>query len=304
MHPPARVALAIFLALTAAGAGPAADSDEVTAVHATVHNGYARVPLPDGTCRPETYAFGEGGRTDGGRADPALDRLSFRQIARTLAPGLARQNFLTSRDPAQTDLLIMVYWGETGTDHRPGAGFASGPAPVRPPPPPPKLIVVGNKQRVYIPNQEARRGPPDSPDQAAADAMMAMQNRERDRANLQTAELLGYAEALDRASVRPTSRTYLDLVDELEDDRYFVILRAYDFRRLWRDKEPRLLWEARYSVRARGHRFDEALATMTAAASRHFGRPTRGLQRLELPAGEVRLGEPEFREYLAGAPEK
>lgn len=289
------------LALSALSAfgwtGVVAGEGDVTAVSATVYNGYARTLLPDGSAKPESFAFGEGGLAASARKDSGLEGVSFQEIARTLAPALSRQGYVSSPDPEKTDLLIMVYWGGTATDSRASGGYAIGPAPVRPPPPPPRVIVVG-RQRVYVPTNAPLAGPQTSPDQGAYDTMASLQNRERDRASQRTAQLLGYGESFDRASAQPNGRTYLDLVDELEDPRYYVILQAYDFRPMWKEKKHRLLWEARFSIRARGHAFDEALNAMTLTAARYFGRATKGLQRLEPPAGEVKLGDPVFKEYL------
>ncbi|RXK55376.1 hypothetical protein ESB00_05615 [Oleiharenicola lentus] len=274
-----------------------AAEDEITAVSASVYNGYQRTLLADGSFKPELIAFGEGGLAATASKDPDLEGMSFPQIARTLAPALARQGYVSNPDPEKTDLLVMVYWGGTATDSRTAAGFAMGAAPMRPPPPPPRVIAVG-RVRVYVPNNAPASAPPPSPDQGAYDTMASMQNRERDRDNQRTAHLLGYGDAFERASRQPNGRTYLDLVDELEDPRYYVILQAYDFRLLWKEKKHRLLWETRFSIRARGHAFDGALNAMTLAAARHFGRATSGLDRLGPPAGEVKLGDPVFKEYL------
>ena len=39
-----------------------------------------------------------------------------------------------------------------------------------------------------------------------------------------------------------------DLVSEIEVDRYFVVLLAYDFQVLWKEKKHKLLWETRFSI--------------------------------------------------------
>ncbi len=49
-----------------------------------------------------------------------------------------------------------------------------------------------------------------------------------------------------------------DMLNELEHDRYFVILMAYDFQAVWKQKHN-LLWETRFSVRQRGAEFDKEL---------------------------------------------
>ncbi len=276
---------------------------EITTVSATIYNGYARTKLPDGTFQPERYVFGEGGLTGATDKDTSVDELPFLRIARTIAPGLARQNYVSSLEPEKTDLLIMVYWGATGTDDRATNGYALRAAPIAPPRPPPKIIVVGSR-KVYIPNTEPQAGPQNSPDQSAYDAVAGVENRQRDRENFKTAQLLGYEEDLVRSSSQPAGRSYLDLVDELEDPRYFVVLKAYDFRLMWKEKKPKLLWEVRYSVRARGHLFNQSLGAMTGMADRYFGQASHGLVRKEVSMGDVKLSETNFREYLAPAEKK
>lgn len=292
-----RVLRAILLAGGAvAGTVQAEDqASEITAVFATVANGYERTRLPDGTFKPETYAFGEGGFTGIPLRDESVDGQSFLKIARTIAPVLDRVGYVNSHDPAKTDLLIMVYWGTTGTDARSSGGYSIGAAPLAPPPPPPPVIVTGTGQAVVVAAAPPPSRPTSSPEQSAFDAVAGAQNRQRDRDNLRNAQMLGYDEELGRASARPDSRRYLDLVDEIEDTRYFVVLRAYDFQLKWKEKQRKALWEVSYSIRARDHLFGDALVAMTDMASRHFGQDSKGLVRRAVPVGRVELGETIFK---------
>jgi hypothetical protein len=302
MDYPFRPRLALSLCASASlwlmGAGvlsAAEDSSEITAVFATVANGYERTKLPDGTFKPETYTFGEGGFMGIPLGDNSVDAKSFRSIAQTVAPSLSRAAYVTSHDPQKTDLLIMVYWGTSGADARSSGGFIINAAPIPPPPPPPPVIVAGNGQVVVVAAAAPPAQPASSPEQGAFDAMAAMQNRQRDRDNVRNAQMLGYDEELGRASVRPESRRYLDLVDEVEDTRYFIVLRAYDFQLMWKEKKRKALWEVRYSIRARDHLFGDALTAMTDMASRYFGQDSKGLVRREVPVGRVRMGDTIFK---------
>ena len=143
-----------------------------------------------------------------------------------------------------------------------------------------------------------------SPQQGAYDAMTGARNRTRDRANFRNAQILGYDEVLAQRSTRPDSRGYLDVVKEIEDPRYFVVLRAYDFQQMWKEKKSRLLWEVHYSLRSRDHLFDESLSAMTEFACRYFGQASKGLVRKEVPLGRVHLAEPTFEEYNGKAEKK
>lgn len=292
-----RTLLALLWAGTAGVTGwcAADDSSEITAVFATVAGGYARAKLSDGTLKPETYAFGEGGFTGIPLGDNSVDGKSFMLVAQTIAPSLARAGYVSCHDPGKTDLLIMVYWGTSGADARTSGGYNVGAAPIPPPPPPPPVIVAGNGQVVVVAAAPPPTQPTSSPEQNAFDAVAGAQNRQRDRDNVRNAQMLGYDEELGRASARPESRRYLDLVDEVEDTRYFIVLRAYDFQLMWKEKKRKELWEVRYSIRAHGHLFGDALVAMTDMASRYFGQDSKGLVRREVPVGRVEMGELIFK---------
>ncbi len=132
--------------------------------------------------------------------------------------------------------------------------------------------------------------------QAALDSALTVstaENRERDRETLEKARLLGYDAALSQTdNLEFTARGIRrrDLLDELEDGRYYVVLMAYDFQTLMKEKKHQLLWETRFSVRERGVDFSKELAAMTEKASRYFGEDSHGLVRKKLPEGNVVLG--------------
>jgi hypothetical protein len=81
-----------------------------------------------------------------------------------------------------------------------------------------------------------------------------------------------------------------DLLNEIEEDRYFVVLMAYDFQLLWKEKKHKLLWETRFSIRQHQHNFDKDLPTMAQYASQYFGQDTNGLVHREVPFGHVEIG--------------
>lgn len=291
------------LLVSFAGPGAAAEgSSEITAVSATVYNGYQRTKEADGSFRLETYTFGEGGFSGTPTKDKSVDEQSFRKIAGVIAPGLARQGYVSSFEPEKTQLLVLVYWGTTGTNRSAAGGYDPGPGSITPPPPPPITVTAGPGGAFVS------ASPPPVPtlnsEQSAYDAMTSARNRSRDRDNYRNAQILGFDELLAQSAHRPDSRNYLDLVDEIEDTRYFVVLRAYDFQLRWKEKKSKLLWEVRYSLRARDHLFDESLVAMTDVASRYFGQPTKGLVRKGVPLGRVRLAEPVYEEYTGEVEKK
>jgi hypothetical protein len=226
-------------------------------VYSSAHNGYVRQVQADGSYARETFAFGNGGLVDPAvedrfyRNDPTLDSLSFDTIARMLAAPLASQNYVPSRDPRSTNLLVMVNWGTTIG----GVNTTDGPL--------------------------------------------------RDLINYNNAKLLGFgSERFIQSLVDPGTVVYgrnfmTRLLDEVHSDvlgavevnRYFVILRAYDFQSAWRQKNLRLLWETRFSLAERRHDFGRELPAMARDAALYFGRETYGIVYKPIPEGQVRVGE-------------
>jgi hypothetical protein len=81
-----------------------------------------------------------------------------------------------------------------------------------------------------------------------------------------------------------------DMLNELEEDRYFVVLMAYDFQAM-KHKKSKLLWETHISIREPSNAFDERLLGMVSGAAGFFGRDSGGLKHLGLPAGKVLVGD-------------
>jgi len=246
------------LSASAGWAGPfsaVSDSERLTAVSSSAHNGYVRTRLADGSYSPETFAFGKGGKIDYlDMRDPTFDDVGFKAIARMIAGPLAEQNYLPARNPDTTKLLIMVYWGTTigGVNTRDG----------------------------YL----------------------------RDQVNYANAKLLGFdTEGPFQGMTDPLSdpsasffgvsfrqkfldNVHGDTMSAIEVNRYFVILRAFDFQTAWRQKKMKLLWETRFSLSERRHDFERDLPAMAQTASLYFGQDTYGLVMKPVPEGRVDIG--------------
>ena len=285
-------------------------SDEVVAVFSSVSPYYVRSTLPGGGFKPETYAFGEGGSQSAQR-DFSIDQLTFIDVAKTVAPPLATKGYIpcSKSDPTQTELLIMVYWGSTvGTDNTASSSqyqlaqsFNPPPPPPFSPPPAPATAVEG---MVADPSTSGR------PEEAAIAAVLkneadsALQqslviansaNRQRDRQDTENASILGYVHEMKRvegfqmsAALRQRRQ---DILDEVEESRYYVVLMAYDFQELLKNKQKKLLWETRFSIRQRRNDFSKELAAMVESAARYFGENSYGLKRKSLREEHVNLGE-------------
>ncbi len=253
-----------------------------TAVASKVSPDYVRARLADGTYRPESYAFGPGGLW-AGMHDETIDRLKFIDVARVIAGPLAEQKYLPATIPAETNILIMVYWGLTTV-----------------PPPIADSPAFGNVQIAQTNLQMAiTEGNPAVIAAARAQldfatGMLGTEYQLRHRTDLQNGAMMGYDSVLRTANGLEHTALEMrrnDLFDELENNRYFVVLMAYDFQLLWKEKKHKLLWETRFSIAQRHNDFDRQLAAMAESASRYFGRDSHGLQRKPLPETSVNLGE-------------
>ena len=253
---------------------------EVTAVYARAWNGYVRDRAADGSFLPETFVLKDGGNFGGPRADPSIDRVSFNDVAQVITQVLAAQHYVASQDPATTDLAILVYWGTTivpddvnPRNHRSAvsligqAEVAAGGLPGANP------VEVAEKQR-----------------QVAQEAMTAhLQSNLNAAVDARSANLLGYTEEIQRTS--PHDPKMARLRDEVEQNRYYVVLLAYNFRVTFIQPQPKLLWEARFSIPERGNDFAKALPMMASIAARYFGQDSEGLAHHSLREGHVEVGD-------------
>ncbi len=240
-------------------------SETATAVSAKVFNGYERHRAADGSFIPETYALGNGGFV--------FNRLGTLE---TSAP--------FQRDDSIDAIGLSAV---AAAIQEPLASQAYQPA--RDPEKTDLFIMafwgltVGGGSIGYGPD--------------------------RDKVDLENAALLGFdAENVlapgfgDPSNVMAhiKRQVHSGVMSALEADRYYVVLRAFDFQEAWKRKRIRLLWETRFSLTQRRHDFGLNLPTMAQIASKYFGQDSHGLIQKSPPEGHVEIGEP--RAVGDGAP--
>ncbi len=280
--------IALAPAVVCSAAKPAA-----TSAFAEVSPNYERVRLDSGRYQPETYAFGEGILFDRSGKDPSLTSLTFREMATIIAEALLEADYVPTPSPEETDLLIVLSWGKTMPQDD---GLGS-------------IARNGLSEAMNSMTQLSQLGAGES-DAAASmqselegrlDQMLMLQDmaeQQRRRANAMNAQLLGYHRSLRHATelmqtFAPMRSVHDDLMLELESPRYFVILQAYNFQKWFQDGTRVMLWSTRFSIHAKGRRFDEELRNMALASSRVMGTDSKRLQRHLRPA-RVEFGELEF----------
>lgn len=276
--------LGLLIVLT----GGVSAGDASVAASATTGN-YVRTLDGRGMPLPETYVFGEGRFFSGTTHDNSLAKLTFAELARTLAPGLAKQNYFPAPDAASAQLLIVVHWGTTEIYEDPMKDI--------------NQQNLNDALTAYNASIEATgRADPGALNMALAD-------RESTQASIQAAinrnaVLLGYARSLEkeRRQMLPTTAE-IAMSNELNEERYFVVLMAYANPPRAKDQKPKPLWITRLSVRSPGNNFTEALPTLAKVGADLFGRQHDDLVRVRTPMqrGSVKLGE---LEVLGTANEK
>jgi hypothetical protein len=278
-------------------------SEEIEAIASKTAKDYVRKKLPDGTFQSETYAFGKGDNLGGARVDATADSLDFMTVARAVSVPLAQKRYLPTQDPKTTNELIMVYWGTT---RAPEYATESNSHYLAQQANDAQQRALQNLKQSAANAEIATR--PDSLNsmpqkQALAEADNALlvanmgiqqENQRREDQDMKTATLLGYDSwwvsanaAMDGTAM---GRRKADMRAELEEDRYFVVLTAFDYQALVNKKKSKFLWEVRFSIREQGNQFDKRLPAMIALASDFFGRDSAGLHHVDVPEGTVEIG--------------
>jgi hypothetical protein len=288
----ASAVLATASLLLAPEAGRA--EDWVT-VHAWAHPEYLarRAAHPE---RKETYVVAKGEYFPGGTRDPTIEKASFDGVVRKLALDMAKQNYLPTKQVQDADLLVVVHWGTTipyVSDYaleqvdNPNAydphrfSFASA----NPMADDVTAAAEQSQLQQLYDNQNLSR---------AADAQ-AFDSAAHTLASTSIAGILGYSGALARMShaTTTTEEEKTLLVNESEE-RYFIILEAFDMHDLLGNHHKKLLWSSHMSMRAPGTNFTEAVPRMSQVASLTYGQNLDDVvQQRSLPdarPGRVEIG--------------
>jgi hypothetical protein len=260
----------------------AAEEELITAVYSRASVDYVRTKLPDGSFQPETYTFNEGDHGSG-MPDNSIDKLKFFDVAKTIAISLAAQNYLPTKESKKTKLMIVVYWG-----------LAMAPPPVTDSPAFDSLQMAQTNLQLAMSMRDSSMIEMARDDIASAAKMIEDENKLRDRKNFENGKIMGYGEELratEGMAQTPFQFRRKELMDELDQNRYFVVLMAYDFQLLWKEKKKKLLWETRFSISQHHNAFDKQLAAMAQNAARYFGQNSQGLLRKPVPNVRVDIGE-------------
>jgi hypothetical protein len=174
----------------------------------------------------------------------------------------------------------MVHWGTTTVYEDPN-----------------EIETAANLHSAAAAYQEAYAASGGIADASALNA--ALMNAEMDAqlhasSEARNASLLGYRSSLEREERNlMMSSDEMSMRFDLAQERYFVILMAYDNQLRMREKQSKVLWITRLSIRSVGNSFTEALANLSSVGSDVFGKQVDTLLKVDpaAPRGTVTLGE-------------
>jgi len=288
--------------------GPLMAVKPVAAVGKANHP-YLERRLVDGKPRRETYVFMEGNCVKGGTLDHSVKRMTFREIAEFLAPQLTQQNYWPTSDVKAADLVLLVHWGVThpraslndmtsridlGFNPTKDSEFGQSPG-VK------EYLGTSNDALSEQPVLQTYMGLAGDTSTLNLNALEQRMYQLEDVADQDSqimvgggaSRLLGYGETLLKLSQSPryTDEQYT-LENDLRSERYFIIVRAYDLHASTRSERSRPVWVLHLNTSSPGNNFKTALAAMSEAGARLFGRNTDGVATIRPnvpPKGRVEM---------------
>jgi hypothetical protein len=237
-------------------------------IKAVASEEYIKDRALDGKKKIQPYNFVEGRFYPGRTRDRGLEKFTFMDIVTDMAEHLKQQGYFNHPVLGEGDLLIVVHYGVTDYEEsfEEMMGYTS-------------LEDMG-----YSEDMDAG---------ALADFQFTMSvaesmNQSNEQSTFKKAQLLGMEEAYDR---RTSSTEEYELKSMLQEERYFVVLMAYDFP-LIKQGETKLLWSTRYSIRAVGQFFSQAIQDMNLVAGDYYGKNIKGLNKKRATdKSRVEMGE-------------
>lgn len=252
------------------------------AIKAIASDEYTAARALDDNKKTQTYQFMKGNYHPGTTADSGMKDMTFEDIVRNMAVHLKKQGYYPLPEPGDSDLLFVVHYGRTTSEPslEDMLGYTS-------------LEDQGYTEEVA--NAGAGGATlTQSEMNATADFGFSMAARNNSETGGQLslfykAKLLGMEEAFLGTGVTTSEERLLKTL--LDQERYFIVLVAYDYPKLIAGEiEP--LWTTRYSIRAIGQSFEEAIEDLNLVAGDFYGKNLKGLtQRRVSDKSRVEMGE-------------
>lgn len=302
---PLRLVFLIIPSLFAPTGVLAADSG--VAIVASANPEYTHRKFNGAALLPESYVVMQGKYFEGATVDKSIDRMPFKRVIDYFVPELARREYWPAKSAQAADLVIVVHWGTTVPRASTREMMARNSSAT-------DTNVAQGAQEMRNLRTESTLSAGESGDilgtmvaeqMAQNDMMPAMDIHEviseqfaRESANANLAQVLGYSNALRKfTGAVSTTEQERTLRHDLTQERYFIILKAYNLKKLARGggaaaKRPE--WTLHINMQSPGINFGTALDRMSAAAVNFVGRTTDSVE-------TVRPGERQAK-VLVGEP--
>lgn len=255
---------ALIAAGLAFGSAASARAEKLVTVQASADAAYVQRADKKMPRKPESFVLTKGQLLPGAGTDAELRKTEFSTVATILADDL-KKRFPVAENLRAADTVIVVHWGITKEQNRTADLLAYDPDTLR-------------QKADEIEQARAREQTAGTELIRALDATATAQSDYNAEARLvgslyrgdgllaaSNAELLGYGSSL--AKDDDTAETLRAMLNE---ERYVVILVAYDGAELRAGKKVRL-WTTRASIRAAGVNLKTALERMSNVAERFHG---------------------------------
>ena len=239
-------------------------------IHTDAEEEYLAQRSPD---KPESYYFFEGIHFKGYRNDGSLRNTAFLDIAKGMAPHLANQDYWPAQSKETCDLLLVVSWGTTN---------------------PGMYRDVSN--RLFD----------DYNDGAYYDNLASGDYDESDYrwyGKQRNSKLLGFYPYIRRdkfTGISPWEE--YELRAAMREERYFIIVTAFDFQELINNKQWKRVWSTRFNMRSPGINFQNAHLALSKAGGGYFGKKLKDLEHeranLDPVIAEVEIGEIQVLETI------
>lgn len=237
-------------------------------VKAVASEDYVKGRALDEKKKLQTYQFIKGRYFSGLSKNPGMEDVSFNDIVQDLAVQLTRQGYYPNPIKGEGDLLIAVHYGVTDFEesYEDQWGITS-------------LEDLGYNDTVA-----SAGGGGTALDPGQLDAIYNLSfnlnstqavAESNEQGSYFKARLIGMEEAFTN---RVSPQDEYELKSLLQEERYFLILMAYDYTSVKKGK-PQLVWSTRYSIRAYGQNFEDAIKGMNVVAGDFFGKNLKGLTR-------------------------
>lgn len=229
---------------------------------------YLKAKETDEGLIPETYHLVQGKRIGGYINDKSLEDVPFMEVAQNLAQQLRSRDYYPAQAKEDGDLLIIVNWGVTQIQ----ADFD-------------ELFPTDDEEAATEEDSESDSFLDGAPGSILEEGGYSY----REQSN---AALIGFDRALRRKDLG--TQDQFELQEMLQNERYFMILSAFDWQLLRKTGEKKLLWSTRFSLDAVKQGFDEAHYALSRGAANYFGTNLDGKLgkvNTHVGPGEVETGE-------------